>query len=96
MLNTFAIPKLCYKALLLPLPGKVATKLEEKMRNFIWRGKLEKPSMMEMYNSVDSGGLGLTCIRAKADSLLLKQVLRLMEDKQAPHHDPLSSGWETF
>ena len=51
VLNTFACTKLWYKALLLPLPGKVATKLEEEMRNFIWKGKLEKPAMMEMFNN---------------------------------------------
>ena len=89
LLKTFAIPKLCYKALLLPLPGKVAQKLEEKMRSFIWRGKLEKPATAEMFNPVEEGGLGLTCLRTKADSLLLKQVLRMMEDKEATHHDHL-------
>ena len=32
---------------------------------------------------------GLSCLRTKADSLLLKQVLRMMEDKEATHHDHL-------
>ena len=89
LLKTFALPKLWYKALLLPLPGKVASKLEDKMRNFIWRGKLEKPATMEMFNPVESGGLGLTCVRTKADSLLLKQVLRMLGDNTAVHHNHL-------
>ena len=89
VLNTFALPKIWYKALLLPLPGKVASKLEEEMRNFIWKGKLEKPAMIEMFNSWENGGLGLTCVRTKADSLLLKQTLRMMEDKTTLHHKHL-------
>ena len=89
VLRTFLLPKLWYKANLLPLPGKVAGKIEEKMRQFIWRGKLEKPAIMEMFNPVESGGLGLTCVRTKADSLLLKQVLRMLEDTEATHHNHL-------
>ena len=52
LLKTFALLKLWYKALLLSMPGKVARKLEEKMRNFIWWGRLEKPAHMEMLNPI--------------------------------------------
>ena len=89
VLKTFALPKLWYKAQLLPLPGKVASQLEEKIRNFVWQGKLEKPAYVEMCNMVEDGGLGLPCVRSKADSLLLKQTLRMLEDKNADHHSHL-------
>jgi hypothetical protein len=89
VLKTFALPKLWYKAQLLPLPGMVASKLEEKIRTFVWQGKLEKPAYVEMCNTVEDGGLGLPCVRSKADSLLLKQTLRMLEDKTADHHNHL-------
>ena len=89
VLRIFALPKLWYKALLLPLPGKMASEIEREMRNFIFKGKLEKPALAEMCNSVEMGGLGLPCIRSKADSLLLKQLLRMLEDTTACHHDHL-------
>ena len=90
VLKTFALPKLWYKALLLPLPGKLAGQFEEAMRQFIWRGKLEKPAFSEMCNPVEEGGLGVTCIRSKCDSLLLKQLLRMLEDKEAVHHQHIA------
>ena len=85
VLTTFAMPKLWYKALLLPLPGKLAGQFEEEIRQFIWAGKLEKPAFAEMCNPVDQGGLGVICIRSKCDSLLLKQLLRMLEDSTAVH-----------
>ena len=88
-MKTFALPKLWYKALILPLPGKIAANFEQEVRNFIWRGRLEKPAFGEMCNSVEEGGLGVPCIRSKADSLLLKQLLRMLEDTTACHHNHL-------
>ena len=85
VLSTFALPKLWYKALLLPLPGKLAGQFEDEMRRFIWKGRLEKPAFAEMCNPVDQGGLGVPCIRSKCDSLLLKQLLRMLEDQTALH-----------
>ena len=89
VLKTYALPKLWYKALLLPLPGKIAGQFEGEIRRFIWKGKLEKPAFVEMCNPVDMGGLGLPCIRSKADSLLLKQLLRMLEDTEADHFNHL-------
>ena len=37
VLKIFALPKIYFKALLLPLPGKLAGQFEEEMRQFIWR-----------------------------------------------------------
>ena len=89
VLRIFAMPKLWYIALLLPLPGKIATRFEQQVRNFIWKGRLEKPAYSELCNSVEEGGLGVPCIRSKADSLLLKQLLRMLEDNTACHHNHL-------
>ena len=38
---------------------------------------------------MEEGGLGVPCIRSKADSLLLKQLLRMLEDNTACHHNHL-------
>ena len=89
VLRIFAMPKLWYIALLLPLPGKIAARFEQQVRNFIWKGRLEKPAYSELCNSVEEGGLGVPCIRSKADSLLVKQLLRMLEDNTACHHNHL-------
>ena len=40
IVNTFALPRIWYKAQLLPLPGRLTGKFEEEIRRFIWRGRL--------------------------------------------------------
>ena len=89
-INTFLLPKLYYKALLLPLPGRLAGEFEEDIRRFIWRGKIEKPSYSEMCNETEEGGIGLTCLRSKCDSLLLKQLLRMLEEKDTTQHNHMA------
>ena len=78
VVNIFATSKLWYKAAVLPLPGSVAKDLESCMVKFLWRGKLEKLSLVELCNKKVDGGLGLVEIRSKADALLLKQACRIL------------------
>ena len=78
VLNIFVLPKLWYKCAVLPLPADTARQVESIMIKFLWRGKLEKISLIELCNDKSEGGLGLVEIRSKADSLILKQTCRIL------------------
>ena len=51
---------------------------ENVLKKFIWTGKLEKLALDETKNSREEGGLGIVCIRSKADALFLRQTCRLL------------------
>ena len=78
VLKIFATSKLWYKASALPLPEMWARKFEAGVRKFLWAGRLEQLALEEVMNPVEMGGLGLPCIRAKAEALFLKQSTRLL------------------
>ena len=75
-----ATSKLWYKASALPLPYKFTKQFEAAMFWFLWRGKLEKLKMDEINNPLLSGGLNLSCVVSKADSLFLSQSCRLLRN----------------
>ena len=76
--RTFALSKLYYVAQVLPLPNKVRKKIDSSLSKFIFRGRHERLQLDELQNSCEQGGLGLPNIAVKADSLLLKQMCRMM------------------
>ena len=78
VLNIFVLPKLWYKCAVLPFPADTARQVESIMIKFLWRGKLEKLSLIELCNDKSEGGLELVEIRSKADSLMLKQTCRIL------------------
>jgi hypothetical protein len=45
-------------------------------------GKLEKLALQEVNNPPLSGGLGLPCVRSKADALFVRQTCRLLQDQE--------------
>ena len=78
VVKIFALSKLYYVAQVLPLPYKFRSRIESCMSKFIFRGRHERLSLLELENDCEHGGLGLPNISAKADSLLLKQTLRML------------------
>ena len=85
VLNVFVLPKLWYLAEVLPLPAGWAGEFEKIVYAFIKIGKMEMMALSEMSNPVNKGGLGLVCLRSKADSLFLKQMMRIMSQKNTLH-----------
>ena len=83
VIKIFATSKLWYKASALPLPEMWARKFEAEVRKFLWAGRLEHLALEEVMNPVEMGGLGLPCIRAKAEALFLKQSTRLLLSREA-------------
>ena len=77
--QTFALSKLWYVAQVLPLPPAYSKKLESALSSFIFRGSPQRLKLSELQNPVEKGGLGLTCVATKAESLLLRQCLRLLD-----------------
>ena len=70
--------KLYYVAQVLPLPNKYRKQIDSSLSRFIFRGRHERLQLDELQNSYEQGGLGLPNIAVKADSLLLKQMCRMM------------------
>ena len=78
MAKTFALSKLYYVAQVLPLPDKHKRKVESLLSKFIFRGRHEKMKLSELENSCEKGGLGLPNLSVKANSLLMKQLCRML------------------
>ena len=78
VLHKFALRKLWYVAQTLPLPQAMVKKIESSMSSFIFQGRHERLKLSELENSMECGGLGLTCIATKAESLLLRQSLQIL------------------
>ena len=76
--KVFALSKLFYVAQVLPLPDKHRRRVESSLSKFIFNGRHERLRLSELENSPRQGGLGLPDIGVKADSLLLKQMCRMM------------------
>ena len=71
---------------MLPLPNSVAEKIESVLSSFLFSGKPERLGLQELYNKPAKGGLGLLDVRKKADSLLLKQLTRmLLKDQEGAY-----------
>ena len=65
-------------AQVLPLLSKIRARIESSLSKFIFRGRQERLYLSELENDCEQGGLGLPNNSAKADSLLLKQTLRML------------------
>ena len=88
VLQTFALSKLWYTAQVLPIPSSVVKKLEAASSSFIFRGRPERLKLAELQKPVEGGGLGLVCIATKAECLLLRQSVRVLErrEENCCHH----------
>ena len=69
---------------MLPLLAAIAKKIELLLSSFLYSGKPERLRLKELYNKPAKGGLGLLDIRKKADSLLLKQLNRMLLKNKKP------------
>ena len=78
VVQIFGTSKMWYLCQILPLPSKYAKMFESILKKFVWTGKLEKLAIDETKNSREEGGLGIICIRSKADALFLRQTCRLL------------------
>ena len=76
--RTFALSKLYYVAQVLPLPGEHRRRVEKRLSSFIFRGRQERLKLSELENTCGNGGLGLPNLSVKADSLMMKQLCRMM------------------
>ena len=73
-----ALSKLYYVAQVLPLPNKYRKQVDSSLSKFIFRGRHKRLQLYELQNSYEQGGLGLPNIAVKADSLLIKQMCRMV------------------
>ena len=79
VIQTYALSKLWYIAQVLPLPASMNRKIEALVSSFIFQGRHERLKLSEIQNPEKKGGLGLTCVATKAECLLLRQCLRVLD-----------------
>ena len=80
-LKLFALSRIFYVASILPIRITMVRKIEKVMGKFLWNssGKVLRVAMGEMKNTVEKGGLGVTCILSMSRSLMLSQLFRLLK-----------------
>ena len=78
VLHKFTLSKLWYVAQVLPIPQSMVKKIESSMSSFILQARHERLKLSELENSKECGGLGLTCVATKVESLLLLQSLLIL------------------
>ena len=78
VLKIFALSKLWYVAQVLPLPASTARVVKALMGQFVWRGRLERLALDEIHSPPDKGGLGLPCLEARCEALLLTHTCRML------------------
>ena len=81
VLKMFALSRVYYVASILPLRKTMLKKFEKEMGNFLWRasGRVLRVPIGEVVNAHEAGGLGLPCLQSMCSSLLLSQLLRLLD-----------------
>jgi hypothetical protein len=77
-LEIFALSKLWYFALLLPLSTALLRRINEAVRNFLWAGRLEKLAMDELHSPLLHGGLALSFVATRATTLRAKQACHML------------------
>ena len=81
ILKMFALARVYYVASILPIRVTMIKKFEKVMGKFLWTasGKVLRVSIGELANKVEAGGLGLPCVKSMCSSLMLSQLLRLLD-----------------
>jgi Reverse transcriptase (RNA-dependent DNA polymerase) len=85
-LETFALSKLLYFALLLPLSPALLCRINEAVRNFLWAGRQEKLAMDEIHSPLSHGGLAVSCVASRATALRAKQACHMFTAGGQPRH----------
>ena len=96
VLEIFALSKMWYVAQVLPMPESVVEEVESLVGGFLWSGSAERVSLATLKNREVDGGLAVTDIRTKADSLILKTWVRMMLRPRDSKYFLVSSYWLGF
>ena len=83
LINTMALSKLCYVATVVPLSTHYATLLTRLAFHFVL-GKIESVKRDTLYLPCKEGGINLVNVFMKAQSLMLTQVVKVLEHRKSP------------
>ena len=88
VVNTYLASTIWYTAQVIPLPPRFSKQIISEVSRFIFRGRLTmgRLSLADLSHSVNAWGLGLVDIQKKADTLLLRQTLRMLGKKGAGYN----------
>ena len=85
VLKVFALSRLWYLASALPMKKGIVKKIENICGKFIWNnsGKILRIKIEELKKPKEDGGLDFTCLSSMGDSLIVRQLLRMMDSGDA-------------
>ena len=83
LINTMALSKLWYVATVVPLSTHYATLLTRLAFHFVL-GKIESVKRDTLYLPCKEGGINLVNVFMKAQSLMLTQVVKVLEHRKSP------------
>ena len=80
VLKTFALSRLWYLGSALPIKKGMVKKIEKVCGKFIWNqsGRILRIKMEELKKPRLEGGLGMPCVSAMTDALLVRQMMRML------------------
>ena len=80
VLKTFALSRLWYLGSALPIKKGMVKKIEKVCGKFIWNqsGRILRIKMEELKKPRLEGGLGMPCVSAMTDALLVRQMTRML------------------
>jgi hypothetical protein len=93
ILESFIMSKAWYFAHLLPLATKTAgpppllapaTRFWQIAADFLWQGRLRRLAFDELHSKRSEGGLGLSCLQTRAQSMLAKQACHHLASRGRP------------
>ena len=76
LVNIHILPKLTYISRVLPFSNKFYAQITSRVNNFIWRHRIEKLAIAELYNLKKDGGLKLAAIKSKCLSNFIKTTFK--------------------
>ena len=80
VLDTFVLSKIVYRAQIIQMSDRWVKKFEKEIDDFLWRGNVSKHAVKRDFVSLPKsiGGLGLTRLRLKTNSLLRRLCFMML------------------
>ena len=87
IIKTFAIPKLMFRASVIPIPNDLVKEVNSIFYTFIWNGK-DKVKRCALISNIDNGGLKMLDIESMISARRVIRLKKFLED--------YPSTWKSF
>ncbi|MBY0580759.1 MAG: reverse transcriptase family protein [Rickettsiales bacterium] len=82
IINTLIIPQVLHLAFIVPIPSiGILNKMEARINNFFWGGKICRLNKIKTQQKIKSGGAGLQNLTNKLKAIQLQWISKLYDEK---------------